>query len=269
MLKSFLRIRAGQWRGTALGRALARPGRRGLGVEQVSAAVTAYVAHGSPARTSRLCTGPSAPLLLRHSPHRRSIRVLALDPIWRTTGSISRVLPLRDDAFEAKLACVMEDIRAVCLQMLIQSQAQRRSREKAAECCLANDERIVAQIIAVEFDQVEGVEENAIIVVPVTDAVERRYPILAARDRLSVDDAGPGAQLGDRLDDEGKSVGQVIARPAIELQPFSVLAGDDPKAVVLDFMQPLLARRRLRVMGRHGAMNPAGRARGRDNMDRV
>jgi hypothetical protein len=88
---------------------------------------------------------------------------------------------------------------------------ERRSREKAAECCLANDERIAAQIIAVEFDQVEGVEENAIIVVPVTDAVERRYSILAARDRLSVDDAGARAQLGDRLDDERESVGQVIA----------------------------------------------------------
>jgi hypothetical protein len=28
---------------------------------------------------------------------------------------------------------------------------------------------------SVEFDQVEGVEENAIIVVPVMDAVERRF----------------------------------------------------------------------------------------------
>jgi hypothetical protein len=153
----------------------------------------------------------------------------------------------------------MEDIRAVCLQVLIQSQARRRSREKAAECCLAHDERMAAQIIAVEFDQVEGVEENAIIVVPVTDAVERRYPILAARDRLSVDDAGPGAQLGDRLDDERKSVGQVIARPAIELHPFAVLAGDDPKAVVLDFVQPLLARRRLRSIDGEARRNEPSR----------
>jgi hypothetical protein len=63
-------------------------------------------------------------------------------------------------------------------------------RRKFSGCpSCAHDERIAAQIIAVEFDQVEGVEENAIIVVPVTDAVERRYPILAARDRLSVHDA--------------------------------------------------------------------------------
>src|ERR1700730_5951264 len=60
----------------------------------------------------------------------------------------------------------------------------------------------IRQVIAVEFDQVEGADENAPIVVPVTDTVERRYPILAARDRLSVDDARPGAQVGDRLDNE-------------------------------------------------------------------
>jgi hypothetical protein len=55
------------------------------------------------------------------------VRVLALDPIWRAAGSISRILPLRDDALEAKLASVIEDIRAVCFQVLIQPQAQRRS----------------------------------------------------------------------------------------------------------------------------------------------
>src|ERR1700730_14715643 len=117
MLKSFLRIRAGKWRGTALGRALARAGGRGLGVEQVSAAVTAYVAHGSPARTSRLCGGPSAPLLLSQSLPRRSVLVLALDPIWRAPRAIARVLALRDDTFEAQLAGVMEDIRGVSLQV--------------------------------------------------------------------------------------------------------------------------------------------------------
>jgi len=35
-------------------------------------------------------------------------------------------------------------------------------REYADECRLALDERMAAQIIAVEFDQIEGVEENAI-----------------------------------------------------------------------------------------------------------
>jgi hypothetical protein len=117
----------------------------------------------------------------------------------------------------------------------------------------------IRQVIAVEFDQVEGVEENAIIVVPVTDAVERRYPVLAARDRLSVDDAGLRAQLGHCLDDERKAIGQVIARPAVELHPFAVLARDDAEAVVLDFVQPLLARGRLRSIDREARRNEPSR----------
>ena len=69
------------------------------------------------------------------------------------------------------------------------------------------------------------------------EAYQRCYPILAARDRLSVDDAGPGAQLGDCLDDERESVGQVITRSAIELHPFALLARNDMEPVVLDFLQ--------------------------------
>src|ERR1700730_2732023 len=101
-------------------------------------------------------------------------RGLAFDPVTRRNEMVARVLALRYDSLKAQHTGVMEDIRAVCLQVLIQSQAQRRSREKAAECCLAHDERIAAQIIAVELDQVEGVEENTIIVVRLTDAVARR-----------------------------------------------------------------------------------------------
>jgi hypothetical protein len=113
----------------------------------------------------------------------------------------------------------MEDIRAVRFQVLIHSQAWRRSREHAGQRALPHVQRVTPQVVAVEFDQVEGVEENAIIVVPVTDAVEARDAVLAAGDRFAVDDAGPGAQLRDRLDDQGESVSRVIARLAIELYP--------------------------------------------------
>src|ERR1700730_5053962 len=193
-----------------------------------------------------------------HRPHSSSANrftagasgFLLFDPTWRATGSISRILPLRDDTFEAQPAGVMEDIRGA--HSIVSPAPLARERWRVLFCA-------AAQIIAVEFDQVEGVEENTIIVVPVTDAVERRYPILAARDRLSVDDAGPVAQLGDRLDDERESIGQVITRPAIELHPFAVLAGDDPKTVVLDFVQPLLASRRLRSIDGEARRNEPSR----------
>ena len=43
--------------------------------------------------------------------------------------------------------------------------------------------------------------------------------------------------LANRLDDERESVGQVIARAAIELHPFALLTRNDMEPVVLDFLQ--------------------------------
>ena len=47
-------------------------------------------------------------------------------------------------------------------------------------------------------------------------------------------------------ENERESVSQVTTRPTIQLHPLAVLARDDAEAVVLDLVQPLLARRRLR-----------------------
>ena len=46
---------------------------------------------------------------------------------------------------------------------------------------------------------------------------------------------------GQGLHDQRKAVGEVIAGAAVELHPLAVLAGDDPKAVVLDLVQPKTA----------------------------
>jgi hypothetical protein len=44
----------------------------------------------------------------------------------------------------------------------------------------------------------------------------------------------------------GKHPNEVLTRPAVEPHVLAVLAGYDPEAVVLDFMQPAVAGRRLR-----------------------
>jgi hypothetical protein len=50
-------------------------------------------------------------------------------------------------------------------------------------------------------------------------------------------------------------VSEIIARTAIELQLRASLAGNDAKAVMLDFMQPLAACGQLiGLVGRHGEM---------------
>jgi hypothetical protein len=40
---------------------------------------------------------------------------------------------------------------------------------------------------------------------------------------------------------------QIVARSAIQPHPFAVLACDNPEAIKLDFVQPDIAGRRLRV----------------------
>jgi hypothetical protein len=44
-------------------------------------------------------------------------------------------------------------------------------------------------------------------VVSVSDAIEERYPVITTRHGLTIDDAGPRAQLGQRLDNEREAVG--------------------------------------------------------------
>ena len=83
-----------------------------------------------------------------------------------------------------------------------------RTPEQARERRLAHCERVAPQIVAVEFDQVEGIEEHARVVTPIPDAVEGRDPVIATCHRFAVDDAGARAQLGDCLDNEREAVGR-------------------------------------------------------------
>src|SRR5262249_6912325 len=59
----------------------------------------------------------SAPILLRFPLHRRSRRVLHLEPITRAPRAVERVPALRHDAFEPHLARMGEDGRAVAIEM--------------------------------------------------------------------------------------------------------------------------------------------------------
>src|SRR6516164_7297856 len=101
---------------------------------------------------------------------------------------------------------------------------------------------IAPQVVAVQFDQVEGVQERAVIMAAVANEIERGNAVVIAGDSFAVDDAGARAQSCQRLDDQREAMGEVIARTAIEPHLRASLAGNDAKAVMLDFMQPLAAR---------------------------
>jgi len=68
-----------------------------------------------------------------------------------------------------------------------------------------------------------------------------------------------GRSRAKELHDQRETICQVIAGPAIEPHPGAVLPGDHPKPVMLDFVQPQLARRRAFGFGGQARRNEAWR----------
>jgi hypothetical protein len=90
-----------------------------------------------------------------------------------SSRDVTRVLVLRDNAFEPELASVLEHGRAIRLDMLIQPQTRYRTPEQAREHLrpkqarelrLAHHERLTPQIISIQLDQIESVEKDGFIV---------------------------------------------------------------------------------------------------------
>src|SRR6516225_7583069 len=135
----------------------------------------------------------------------------------RTPRAIRRVLPFRHDAFESHLAGVGEDGRAVALDMLVEPDAGAGLGHDRCKLGLADRKRITPQVVAVQFDEVEGVEEYLVVSAVVPDEIERGNAVVIAGDSFAVDDAGARAQAGQRLDDQREATGEVVARTAVEL----------------------------------------------------
>src|SRR5262245_18383202 len=129
--------------------------------------------------------------------------------------------------------------------MLVEAQAKASFGQLTSKRGLAHFQRITPHVVAVELDQVEGVEEYALVSALVTDEIERGNAVVIAGDSFAVDDAGARAQACQRLDDQREAAGEVVAGPAVEPHPLTILAGNDAEAVVLDLVEPLAAGRQL------------------------
>ena len=87
----------------------------------------------------------SSPIFLGFALHRRSRRVLHLEPIRRAAGAIYRVLALRHDAFKSH-AGVGEHGRAVAFHVLVEPDAGASLGHDRCERGLADDR---AQVVAI------------------------------------------------------------------------------------------------------------------------
>jgi hypothetical protein len=61
---------------------------------------------------------------------------------------------------------------AIALDMLVEPDAGASLGQHARKCGLADLKRITLQIVAIQLDQVEGVEEYALVSALVTDEIE-------------------------------------------------------------------------------------------------
>src|SRR5262245_41105025 len=125
-----------------------------------------------------------SPILFGFPLHRRCRQVLHLEPIRRAPRAIHRILPLRHDAFEAYLAGVGEDGRAVALDMLVEPDASAGLGHDRCEFGLSDFQWITPQIVAVQLDEVEGIEEYALVGAVVPDEIERGNAVVIAGDSL-------------------------------------------------------------------------------------
>ena len=98
--------------------------------------------------------------------------------------------------------------------------------------------------VAVEFQQVEGIEEGDRLVPAAAQDVEPGEPALVAADHLPVDQAGPHLEVVHGLDHEREAVRPVIAAPGNQPDADGIAPRHQAVAVVLDFVNPVGAGRR-------------------------
>src|SRR5215475_2350564 len=152
-----------------------------------------------------------------------------------------------------------EEGRAVAFDMFIEPDAQAGLGHDKSERGLADMKRIAPQVVAVPLDEVESIKEYALVSAVVTNEIERGNAVVIAGDSFAVDDAGARAQASQCLNDQREAMGEIIAREAVEPHLRAGLSGDNAKAVVFDFVQPIAAGRQLIGLGRETWRDEPGR----------
>jgi hypothetical protein len=130
-----------------------------------------------------------APILFGLATDRWRVRVLDLDPTIDPAGAVWRAESLRHDALTAERAGMPEDDRAVVGVVLIEGDAFMGMTQKLCQKALALLDRRVPQILAVQFDQVEGAEDCGFARPLPADKIEHRKSVLVGDGLLAVDKA--------------------------------------------------------------------------------
>ena len=188
-----------------------------------------------------------------------AVEALRLDPkaaIARRVGSIG---PLGDDAFEAELAGLFAEARATAGNVFAVAQSRNRLPEQALQALLALDQRQGRGAFAIQVQQVEGEEDQLVRAAFVhrrLEPAERRRAVGIKRAKLAIEIGRLHGQRAQRLDRSPIATRPVQAGAGQQPDLAAVDAGVHAVAVVLDLVQPFLARRRFVDEARELRLDP-------------
>ena len=103
--------------------------------------------------------------------------------------AVCRTEAFRDDTFAPKGAGVPEDDFPVAVEMLIEGDAVVRAAEEIGQRVLPILKACPSDILAVEFDEIEGTEHSGVVAKPIPESVEYREAAFVDHDGLAVHDA--------------------------------------------------------------------------------
>jgi hypothetical protein len=117
------------------------------------------------------------------------IPVFDLDPIRRSAGAVRTITALGHQAFEPELAGLPEQVRADLPALELGNENSFRTpRQQPRQVGLAQVQRLLPQIIALERQDVEGIELHVVVMSTRMQPVEIGYAIDAKQNRLAIDD---------------------------------------------------------------------------------
>jgi hypothetical protein len=108
--------------------------------------------------------------------------------------------------YYAEGCAMLKNKRAVLvIEVLVEPQPWLSTREGALKQRLPLDQRFAPHVGPVELDQIEGPHEHALVAVRSPHQFKTSDPVITARDGLTIDDAGSGAQPRQSFDDQGEA----------------------------------------------------------------
>ena len=83
-----------------------------------------------------------------------------------------------------------EDDFSVAVEMLVEGDAVVRATEEIGQRVLPILKARPSDILAVEFDEIEGAQYGGVVVKPMAECIEYREAVFVDHDGLAIDDTG-------------------------------------------------------------------------------